>query len=161
MPAPPPDDQAELPGRLYDVHGPGLYRYALMLLTYPTAAEDAVQDAFAGLLAARIAPEHVERYLRTSVRNACFTWLRRRRRWLPREQPLLEAAGPAQAARDDKRLAIERALRVLPPEQREVVYLHVFEGRTFREIADLSGTSINTAASRYRYALARLRETLS
>ena len=43
-------------------------------------------------------------------------------------------------------------------EQREVVYLHVFEGMTFQQIAGTSGESINTIASRYRYALARLRE---
>jgi RNA polymerase sigma-70 factor (ECF subfamily) len=58
-------------------------------------------------------------------------------------------------------MALEGAIRKLPPEQREVVHLHVFEGWTFQEVADASGDSINTVASRYRYALARLRETLA
>ena len=44
--------------------------------------------------------------------------------------------------------------------QREVVHLHVFDGLTFREIAEASGASINTVAARYRYALAKLRVLL-
>jgi RNA polymerase sigma-70 factor (ECF subfamily) len=51
-------------------------------------------------------------------------------------------------------------MRSLPPEQREVVHLKVFEGLTFQEIADLAGESINTVASRYRYALEKLRGQL-
>jgi DNA-directed RNA polymerase specialized sigma24 family protein len=41
------------------------------------------------------------------------------------------------------------------------VYLKVFEGMTFQEIADRCEISINTAASRYRYAIEALRRTLS
>ncbi len=57
----------------------------------------------------------------------------------------------------DERLALERGIRSLTPEQREVVHLHVFDGLTFREIAEASGESINTVAARYRYALEKLR----
>ena len=46
------------------------------------------------------------------------------------------------------------------PQQREVVHLHLFEGLTFREIAEASGASLNTVAARYRYALAKLRVLL-
>jgi RNA polymerase sigma-70 factor (ECF subfamily) len=66
----------------------------------------------------------------------------------------------AERANHDERLALERAIRELPAEQREVVHLHVFEGWTFQEVADASGESINTIASRYRYALVRLRDML-
>ena len=156
----PPDDQADVLGRLYDAHAPTLYRYALMLLAYPPAAEDVVQDAFAGLLAGTVLPDDPLHYLRASVRNGCYTRLRRRLRWNMREMPLLEATTP-HADEAAERVALERALRVLPPEQREVVHLHVYEGCTFREVAEMSGESINTIASRYRYALARMREVLT
>jgi hypothetical protein len=46
-----------------------------------------------------------------------------------------------------ERLALESAIRQLPPEQREVVHLHVFEGWTFQEVANACGESINTVAS--------------
>jgi RNA polymerase sigma-70 factor (ECF subfamily) len=62
--------------------------------------------------------------------------------------------------RIEERLALERAIRTLPAEQREVLHLHVFEGMTFQEVADATGDSINTIASRYRYALDRLRGIL-
>jgi DNA-directed RNA polymerase specialized sigma24 family protein len=37
-------------GRLYDRYGAALYRYALMLLADPAAAEDAIQQVFTALL---------------------------------------------------------------------------------------------------------------
>lgn len=159
MRSPPRDDQAQALGRLYDAHAPTLYRYALMLLAHPPAAEDVVQDVFAGLLG-RVLPDDPLPYLRTSVRNGCYTRLRRRQRWDMRELPLLEPA-TADTVEAAERVTLERALRALPPEQREVVHLHVYEGCTFREVAEMSGESINTIASRYRYALGRMREALT
>jgi RNA polymerase sigma-70 factor (ECF subfamily) len=71
---------------------------------------------------------------------------------------VLEAARGELAA--ETRIGLERALAALPAEQREVIALHVFEGRTFQEIATGTGESINTVASRYRYALAKLKQLL-
>ncbi len=153
---------AERIGRLYDRFAGGLYRYALMILAEPAGAADAVQQVFVALLGgAGSAMDDEERYLRGAVRNACYSTLRRRRPNVSSasDTPLLEAV----AARDqlDERIAIEQAMRVLPAEQREVVHLKVFEGWTFQEIADVSGESINTVASRYRYAMDKMREQLS
>jgi len=53
------------------------------------------------------------------------------------------------------------ALRELPADQREVVHLKAFEGMTFQEIADLTNESVNTIASRYRYAVEKLRARLT
>jgi RNA polymerase sigma factor (sigma-70 family) len=60
----------------------------------------------------------------------------------------------------DERLGLERGIQLLTPEQRETVHLHVFDGLTFKEIAEISGASLNTVAARYRYALAKLRNLL-
>jgi RNA polymerase sigma-70 factor (ECF subfamily) len=62
----------------------------------------------------------------------------------------------------DSELAVDvdRALRQLPPEQRAVVALKLSEDLTFREIGQALGIPKNTAASRYRLALARLRALL-
>ena len=56
--------------------------------------------------------------------------------------------------------ALCAAMLGLPLQQREVLVLKVFDEMTFKEIADVLGVSINTAASRYRYAIAKLREAL-
>ncbi|MBM4049994.1 MAG: sigma-70 family RNA polymerase sigma factor, partial [Planctomycetes bacterium] len=52
------------------------------------------------------------------------------------------------------------ALMALPEEQREVVLLKVYGRLTFAEIADVIHASPNTAASRYRYAVEKLRRHL-
>ena len=150
-------------GCLYDRYGSSLYRYALMLLADSAAAEDAVQQVFTSVLrsgaSARIQADGS--YLRRAARNECFSMLRRRAMRPIEGQPgaLLEPIAPVDAE-PDERLALERGIRSLTPEQREVVHLHVFDGLTFREIAEASGESINTVAARYRYALAKLRVLL-
>jgi RNA polymerase sigma-70 factor (ECF subfamily) len=63
----------------------------------------------------------------------------------------------APAGLDDLALDLEQALDELPREQREVVVLRVWGQLTIDETARLLGVPPNTAASRYRYALARLR----
>lgn len=159
MRTPPSDDLSGLLGRLYDEHATGLFRYALMVLADHAAAEDAVQEVFAGVATLQQVPDAPAAYLRAAVRNACFSRLRRRQR-LREEEPLLEVVdgSPTNIA---EKLAVEAALRTLAPEQREVVHLHVFEGWTLREVAEMTETSINTVASRYRYALAHLRGVLA
>jgi RNA polymerase sigma-70 factor (ECF subfamily) len=151
--------RAELVGRLYDEHGAALFRYALMLLADHAAAEDAVQQVFSAVLRQSGAPENPAHYLRRAVRNECYSALRRRQVEPVLREPLLEPAVP-ERVHADERIALERAIVALPPEQREVIHLHVFEGMTFQEVADATGDSINTVASRYRYALEKLRTTL-
>jgi RNA polymerase sigma-70 factor (ECF subfamily) len=62
---------------------------------------------------------------------------------------------------EERRAAVEAALRQLPAEQREVVVLKIWGELSFPQIASTLEVPVNTAASRYRYALARLRATLS
>jgi len=157
-----PDDPRALVAHLFDVHGAALYRYAVMLLADPSAAEDALQQVFAALLRPSVRVEGPDplRYLRRAVRNECYSLLRRRRLRQGDEEagPLLEAV--AESPPPEERLALERSIRGLPSDQREVIHLHVFEGLTFREIASETSESINTIASRYRYAIGRLRQQL-
>ena len=145
-------------GRLYDAHGASLYRYALMLLLDHAAAEDAVQQVFAAVLRGSGPLENEVHYLRRAVRNECYSTLRRRRDARSDLRPILEPASADEPV--DERIAVERALATLPADQREVVHLHVYEGMTFKEIGDSLDQSINTVASRYRYALAKLRGAL-
>jgi RNA polymerase sigma-70 factor, ECF subfamily len=57
-------------------------------------------------------------------------------------------------------LEIENAMRELPPEQREVVVMRIWGEMTIVEVAAVLEISENTAASRYRYALNKLRVLL-
>lgn len=56
--------------------------------------------------------------------------------------------------------SLEEALEELPEEQRAVFIAHELEGRSFKEMSDETGTSINTLLSRKRYAVLHLRRRL-
>ncbi|MDE6070881.1 MAG: sigma-70 family RNA polymerase sigma factor [Alistipes sp.] len=55
---------------------------------------------------------------------------------------------------------VRALIELLPPEQREVVMMRYFAGRSFKEIAEQTGVSINTALGRMRYALINLRRMI-
>ena len=54
-------------------------------------------------------------------------------------------------------LDIKKMVETLPTPQREVVYMRFYQQLSFKEIADLTGVSINTSLGRMRYALINLR----
>ncbi|MCS6990303.1 MAG: sigma-70 family RNA polymerase sigma factor [Chitinophagales bacterium] len=74
---------------------------------------------------------------------------------------LLNLKGPA-ADRDlmisQSQRAVRQLVERLPAEQREVVILRIWGELSFKEIAKLTGVSINTALGRMRYALINLRK---
>jgi DNA-directed RNA polymerase specialized sigma24 family protein len=80
---------------------------------------------------------------------ACWAVAHRLKTWLVKPQGMMEAG-----------IEVERALRDLPSEQREVVLMRVWGEMTLEEIATMLDVPANTVASRYRYALGKLREIL-
>ena len=145
--------------RLCDQHGPALVAYACSFLTDAAAAEDVVHQVFLRLLSAEIAmPDLPVAYVYRAFRNAALNARRSRQRDAP-----LDSNGAVFERRDGNResgLALQQALTELPEEQREVVVMRVWSGMTLEEVAAASGAPINTVASRYRYALEKLREKL-
>ena len=55
---------------------------------------------------------------------------------------------------------VRRMVELLPDEQREVVMMRCYSGLSFKEIAEQTGVSINTALGRMRYALINLRKMI-
>ena len=53
---------------------------------------------------------------------------------------------------------VRRMMEMLPASQREVVYMRFYQQLSFKEIAELTGVSINTSLGRMRYALMNLRK---
>ncbi len=75
-----------------------------------------------------------------------------------KESPVFERpADPDEALFRD---LLERALNELPPDQRAIVHLKLWQGFTFETIADTLDIPANTAASRYRYGIDKLRTLL-
>ncbi|HRE78985.1 MAG TPA: sigma-70 family RNA polymerase sigma factor [Flavobacterium sp.] len=55
---------------------------------------------------------------------------------------------------------LKRLLEELPADQKEVLIMRMYQDMSFKEIADLTGVSINTALGRMRYALMNLRKVI-
>jgi RNA polymerase sigma-70 factor, ECF subfamily len=143
--------------RLYDEHGRALLAYGCALLRDPSAAEDALHQVFLNVLRGRTSIDgDPKAYLFRSVRNAALNHIRGQAReveladggvWLESPDGSVETS-----------MALQSALNALPDEQREVVVLKIWGQLTFEEAAAVIGIPANTAASRYRYGLEKLRE---
>ena len=142
---------------------PGLLLFARQWVRTAADAEDVVQEAFVRVwrrdLSIRNRP-----LLYSAVRSAALDLIRRDNRRARRE---LEVSGDAEQVvqpqfeqLDDSHRELAAALDRLPREQREVLVMKIWNELTFAEIADTLSISQNTAASRYRYALAGLKESL-
>lgn len=144
---------------LYRQHGPALLLFAIAITGERSSAQDAVHHVFARLLERRLG--HVvdaKAYLYRCVRNAVLNQkkVQERNVTLDEDTPWFDVLN-----RDSiEELSLRRGLRALPSEQRQVVVLRVWCGLSYTEIAHLLEISANTAASRYRYALEKLREAM-
>lgn len=150
--------------RLYDITAPRLLRYAETLTQHRADAEDAMQSALMRIAASphRLAQaDQPWPYLLQTVRNESLRIIQKRRRTLSLAR-ILQSWRPAVSALEfeESRQQVQHAIRNLPPDQAEVVVLKVWEGFTFAEIAELVSESPNTVASRYRYALQKLAQSL-
>ena len=62
--------------------------------------------------------------------------------------------------KDQANMKVKNLINQLPPEQKEVVVLRHYAEMSFKEIAKMTGVSINTALGRMRYALINLRKLI-
>jgi RNA polymerase sigma-70 factor (ECF subfamily) len=154
--------------RFYDEHAQQLYAFLLNLTRDEADTRDLLQDVFIKLardpeLLAGVRDERA--FLIRLAHNAAIDLMRRRgTRDKTREQFAAEAISPFAPTSDPDeqtfRAALAESLAELPPEQRAVVHLKLWEGLAFEQIADALDIPLNTAGSRYRYALDKLRERL-
>ncbi len=167
---------------LYARHRRGLHAYLSRLLPAGVAADDLFQETWL-----RVARER-HRYrpqaafgtwLYTIARNLAIDQLRRHRPLLASELeaadgdgdddtgPLAQAPADAatqpevQAMRREQTARLNAALAGLPAVQREAILLREQGGHSLHEIARITGVSDETAKSRLRYALNKLRRVLA
>ena len=144
-------------------------------------AEDILADVFYQMVASYSVTEPIEKmtsWLLTVARNKIIDWYRKRKpesfrqredeSALPSNLPLnLEDIlfDPGQNPdvlyeRSQLWTELADALDDLPDEQRDVFVMHELEGKSFKEIAEITGEPMNTLLSRKRYAVLYLREAL-
>jgi RNA polymerase sigma-70 factor (ECF subfamily) len=142
---------------------PGLLLFARQWVRSGADAEDIVQEAFVKFWRRNHNIEN-RPLLYATVRSLAIDLIRRDGRRARREAEAFsdanEAVDPQFEMADDSQRLLGRALDRLPHEQREVLVMKIWNDLTFAEIAETLGISQNTAASRYRYALAALKKEL-
>jgi RNA polymerase sigma factor (sigma-70 family) len=149
----------------------------------PDEAEDILQDVFYEFteMARLMKPvEQIASWLFTVARNKITDRYRKKKPLLLEDvfvfksgdgdgdgyllDDLLPAAdirtADAEMMRETIMEALTDALEELPTEQREVFIWHELEDKSFKEIAEITGTPVNTLLSRKRYAVLHLRERL-
>ena len=154
--------------RLYDGHAQPLYAFLLNFTRDEADTRDLLQEIFVKLarepeLLAGVRDERA--FLIRLAHNAAIDLMRRRgTRDRTRENFAAETgflfAATANPDENIFRDELASALAELPEEQRAVVHLKLWEELTFEEIAAALDISSNTAASRYRYGIDKLRERL-
>jgi RNA polymerase sigma-70 factor (ECF subfamily) len=161
-----------------DAHGRKLLLFARQQTRSEQDAEDVFQEALVRLLRKVNAGEFFGGqdawmpYLYTSIRRLAIDHGRRTDRHQRREEiageEMLEENREeihpwfhGESTEEDTRTMIEEGLKDLPKKFSEVIVLKIWGGKTFGEIGGILGVSQNTAASRYRYGLERLRRKLA
>lgn len=144
----------------YRRYGPALLLFAAALLGERSRAQDVVHRVFLKLLESGNLREALDAkaYVFTCVRNAVLNDRKARQREVVLDPECAWFEPPHRDFAAER--ILRRALWELPEDQREVTILHIWSELTFAQIAEVLNISANTAASRYRYALGKLREAL-
>jgi RNA polymerase sigma-70 factor, ECF subfamily len=148
-----------------DQHGSALVLFARQWVPNRADAEDVVQEGFVRFWRSRDRAIDPAAYVYACVKHCILDWQRDRTRQSKREKaaarPEAETFFTATLEQNELCANVAAALRRLPENQREVLVMKIWGGLSFPQIAEALQVSANTVASRYRYALAKLREQLA
>jgi RNA polymerase sigma-70 factor, ECF subfamily len=146
---------------LYHQYGAALLLFASAMAGDRGRAQDALHQVFLKLIenGGLSGAADKKAYLFACVRNAVLNDSTLQKRYTELEIASLWFSPPDRDFAGERNL--RNALKLLPEDQREVIVLHIWGELTFSQIGELLGISSNTAASRYRYALAKLRDSMS
>src|SRR5690606_1840812 len=161
---------------LIERHQERVFGFLFGMVRDRDVANDLFQETFLRVIRAmrdeRGSYSHQGRWLAWVMRiarNAALDYLRKQKKWRDVDDEensfwdrLPDGNQPADDRLDlsDRMRLLESCLQELPEEQREVLLLRHDAELTFREIAELTGVSINTALGRMRYALLNLRKLM-
>lgn len=147
---------------IYELFGGKLTAYAKRAFRLAESqAEDVVHDAFLPWLEVPEKFNSVARpqeYLFKSVRNGALKVLRQEKTSV--ETSEIQNVPETDNWQQESSLEIRKALENLPDEQREAVFLKVWAEMKFEEIAKVQEVPVQTAASRCRIGLAKLKISL-
>ncbi|MCK9452007.1 MAG: sigma-70 family RNA polymerase sigma factor [Bacteroidales bacterium] len=162
---------------LINRHRTRIFSYIMMLVKDRQLADDVFQDTFIKIIktfksgaykeegkfiqwAMRIAHNLIIDHFRkakripyTDVKNDLYDFLEN----IGLSDPTVEQQMITEQIHEDLR----KMIALLPDEQREVLYLRLYAEMSFKDIAELTNVSINTALGRMRYALINMRKMIT
>lgn len=161
--------------QLVNRHKDKLFTSIVLLVRDQYLAEDIFQETFIKIIDTVRTGRYTEKgkFLPWAIRiahNLCVDHFRRIKRTpiirtsddkdifsvLPFEEPCAEELMMTRQSHE----SVRKMLNLLPSEQREVIILRHYAGLSFKEIADQTNVSINTALGRMRYGLINLRKMM-
>ncbi|MBA4168930.1 MAG: sigma-70 family RNA polymerase sigma factor [Chloroflexi bacterium] len=155
---------------LYDRYHRLAFSLALRVVNDRGRAEDVVQDAFFSVWrkagSYSVGRGSVKTWLTSIVRNRAIDVVRARRESDGDDEAVLlglRDSSPSvieQVTASLDRDTVRAAITVLPVEQRQVIAMAYFEGRSHSEIAGMTGLPLGTVKSRIRLGMHRLRDEL-
>ena len=152
-----------------------VYTAIYMIVKDKYLAEDIFQDTFLKIIRTIKGGQYAEqgKFLPWAMRvahNLCMDHFRKSRKNIPVTLPdgrdisdlisLTTNNAADQMEQRQTNASVRQLIENLPEEQREVLTLRMYGELSFKEIAALSGVSINTALGRMRYALINLRKMI-
>lgn len=157
--------------KLIAEHEAGLLRYAARILNDPVAAQDVVQDAFIKLFRHRKSGRRqtgkISSWLYRVTHNNAVDYIRREsrlrelhRRNVEEKEILQKAAGEAAGASDEKIALVLQHIGVLKPHEQQVLILRLQEGKTYREIAEITERSQGNVGCILHHAVQKLSDSL-
>ena len=153
-----------------------IYSSILFFVKDTYLAEDLFQDVFIKIIDTLKNKRYTEegKFLPWALRiahNLCVDYFRKVSRTpaikTSDDQDIFEVINVSQEAPDQKLMRgeshdkVRRMLDLLPEEQREIIVLRHYANLSFKEIAEITNCSINTALGRMRYGLINLRKMMT
>ena len=153
-----------------------IYSSILFFVKDTYLAEDLFQDVFIKIIDTLKNKRYTEegKFLPWALRiahNLCVDYFRKVKRTpaikTSDDQDIFEVINVSQEAPDQKLMRgeshdkVRRMLDLLPQEQREIIVLRHYANLSFKEIAEITNCSINTALGRMRYGLINLRKMMT
>jgi RNA polymerase sigma-70 factor (ECF subfamily) len=158
---------------LYARHRGMLYRFLLRSVRDPHRTDELFQETWSRVIAARARYQPQAKFttwLLQIAHNLMIDGMRRQRPMAEGEEAEAALAAiatpeherPDHALSDfERRRNLQRAIEQLPDEQRVAITLRMEQELSLEEIAEVTGAGRETVKSRLRYAMNRLRETLT
>ena len=145
-------------GKYYDE----IYRFCVYLTGNDTDSYDITQEIFLKFIkyVDSYRYKNLKGYLLIIARNSCCDYFRHKKDTLWIEDMTESGKEDSQITAMEDGMLLRQELLKIPPEQREVIILHVYEELKFGEIAKMLGCNISTVKSRYFQGIKKLKRLM-